>query len=106
MSATGSSRSFLASPEVYKVIAENGDTRVIVATWKPGQRDEWHSHPTRTAAYALTDCDAMRIYLPSGQSIDGSFKAGHVEIQSAILSHSFENRSSKDCKMLFVEKDS
>lgn len=38
-------RSYVASPDVYKVIAESNNTRVILATWKPGQRDAWHSHP-------------------------------------------------------------
>lgn len=104
MALASSSRSFVASPDVYKVVADRDNTRMILATWKPGQRDEWHSHPAGTAVYALTDCEAMRVYLPSGQSIDGSFKAGHVEIQPEILSHSFENRSSSECKMLFVEQ--
>lgn len=105
MAVTGPSRSFIASPEVYKVVAECGDTRVILATWKPGQRDEWHSHPAKTVVYALTDCEDLRIYFPSGQSIDGKFEVGHVEIQPAIQSHSFENRTSKEFKALFVERD-
>jgi len=90
---------------VYKLVAECGDTRVILAPWKPGQRDEWHSHPSNTVVYALTDCEDLRIYFPGGQSIDGKLEVGHVEIQPAIQSHSFENRTSKDCKALFVERD-
>ncbi len=31
--------SLIASPEIYKVIAENEQYRVIEVTWKPGQRD-------------------------------------------------------------------
>lgn len=52
MAVTGSSRSFIASPDVYKATAESGDTRVILATWKPGQRDEWQSHPANTVVNA------------------------------------------------------
>jgi hypothetical protein len=96
MAVTGPSRPFIASPDVSKVIAESGDTRVILATWKPGQRDEWHSHPANTVAYALTDCEDLRIYFPSRQSI---------EVQPAIQSHSFEHQTSKECKALFVERD-
>lgn len=44
-----------ADPDVYRVIAENENFRVIVATWQPGQQDAPHSHPAN-AAYRLTDC--------------------------------------------------
>ena len=30
--------SFVASPEVYKVIADKGHFRMILVTWQPGQR--------------------------------------------------------------------
>ena len=38
-------RSATASPDVYKVLAEDKEMRVILATWQPGQRDQWHAHP-------------------------------------------------------------
>lgn len=66
---------------MYKVIAESCDTRVILATRKPSQRDEWHSHPANTVVYALTDCEDLRIYLPGGTI------------------------TSKECKAIFVERD-
>jgi hypothetical protein len=97
-------RSYIASPDVYKVIAENNDTRVILATWKPDKRDEWHSHPPGAAVYVLTDCEALRLYSPDGHHLDGSLKAGHAEIHPAVHSHSFENRSSMECRMIFVEQ--
>ena len=34
-----------ASPDVYKVLAENDQWRVLEATWQPGQEDNMHSHP-------------------------------------------------------------
>jgi hypothetical protein len=103
MSSTADApRSYIASPDVYKVIAERDNTRVILATWKPGQRDEWHSHPPGTAVYVLTDCEALRLYSPDGQSLDGNLKAG--EIHPTVRPHSFENRSSTECKMIFVEQ--
>ena len=96
-------RSYIASPDVYKVIAENNKTRVILATWKPGQRDAWHSHPV-TGVYYLTDCEA-RIYSPDGKFVDFSHKAGFAVVQAAIPSHSFENRSSADCRMTIFEQE-
>ena len=101
--AVDAPRSYVASPDVYKVIAENGQTKVIVATWKPGQRDQWHSHPA-SAVYFLTDCEA-RVYSPDGKYTDGSPRAGGAVVQAAIPSHSFENRGSTECKMLIVEQE-
>lgn len=36
------------------------------ATWKPGQRDEWHSHPANTVVYAQND------RFDAAQTIDSS----------------------------------
>jgi hypothetical protein len=46
-------RSYVVSPDVYRVIAENETTKVILATWKSGQRDNWHSHPANRGS---SDC--------------------------------------------------
>ena len=101
-SASKAPPSNTASPDVYKVIAEDKWLRVIIGTWKPGQRDEWHSHPI-TLTYWLADCDA-RVYLPDGTYRDRSFKTGESGVQAAVESHSFENRSSTECKAVMVEE--
>jgi hypothetical protein len=100
---TDAPRSYVASPDIYKIIAEGNNTRVILATWKPGQRDAWHSHPP-AAVYCLTDCEAGRLYSPDGQFIEGPIRAGQAEIHPKVHSHSFENRSNADCRILFVEQ--
>lgn len=95
--------SHIAEPGVYKVLAENDLFRVVLATWKPGQRDAYHSHPAN-AAYRLTDCK-NRIYLPDGSvARGGEVKAGSVNLQAPIASHSFENASDKECQVLIVER--
>ena len=96
-------RSYVASPDIYKVIAESGNTRMILATWKPGQRDAWHSHPP-AAVYCLTGCEVGRLYSPDGQFIEMPIKAGQAEIHPKVRSHSFENRSNTECRILFVEQ--
>ena len=50
-----------ASPDVYKVIAENDSLRMVAATWKPGQRDMMHSHPA-IGIYILSDCEKMLVH--------------------------------------------
>jgi len=101
--AQGVQPSYQASPEVYKLAGENDQFRVIVATWKPGQRDAWHSHVGPAATYRLTDCQA-RIHMPDGTYRDASGVAGRVAFNPIIPSHSFENTGTTECKVVIVER--
>lgn len=103
MWAQGVPPSYKASPDVYKLIAENEQFRVIQATWKPGQRDAWHSHAGALVAYRLSDCKS-RIHTPDGKYQDRNGKAGEVTFNPVIASHSFENVGTTECKSLLVER--
>ena len=93
--------SFLASPEIYRIAAENEQYRIIVVSWKPGQRDAPHSHP-EAGVYFLTDC-SLRFFAPDGTSRDGSPKAGYAVVQQAIASHHVENIGATDCRLVMFE---
>jgi hypothetical protein len=88
-------RSFVASPEIYKVIAE------IAVTWKPGQRDAMHSHPS-SAVYDLSDC-SLRVHVRDGPPRDVQPKAGMAVVQAAIAAHAIENIGAADCRLVMVE---
>ena len=94
-------RSFVASPDIYKVIAEDDKYRVIAATWKPGQRDNLHSHGSVVAAYNLTEC-TVRIHTQDGKSTKFSRKSGQALV-SPPQTHSIENVGRKDCKIVLFE---
>jgi hypothetical protein len=102
-SAEDAPRSYVASPDIYKVIADNGKTKVILATWRPGQRDNWHSHAAN-GVYRLTDCD-NRAYTPDGKFEDRIAKAGSAIVQAPIASHSVENRGTAECRAIIVEQE-
>lgn len=91
-----------ASPEVYKVLDENDQFRIILQTSKPGQRDDWHSHPP-LAGYRLTDCTS-RLHLPDGKYMDTVRKQGETFLLPAVKSHSFENTGKTDCVAVIVER--
>ncbi|MEK6550954.1 MAG: hypothetical protein AABZ50_04865 [Pseudomonadota bacterium] len=91
-----------AEPGVYKVVAEDEYLRVVVGTWKPGQRDKFHSHPI-FVAYSLTDCH-RRLYKPDGTFDEKQLKAGSTRVFKAVGSHSFENVGKMECKNLLVER--
>lgn len=103
-SAQSAPLSYKASPDVYKLLAENDQFRVILATWKPGQRDVQHSH-SPSVAYRLTDCKS-RLFGPDGKvTREGEAKAGTVALQpDAISSHSLENTGTTVCQTLLVER--
>ena len=92
-----------ASPEIYKLLAENDQFRVILATQKPGQRDAQHSHLV-AVHYRMTDCK-FRVYGPDGKAMnEGEVKAGSVLLGKAVSSHSFENIGTSDCVNLIAER--
>jgi len=94
--------SHVAAPEIYKVIDENDRFRVVEATWKPGQKDVWHSHPLAAAQYHVDDC-AMRLHNPDGTTRDTNPKAGTARIAEPVVSHIAENVGTSDCTIVFVE---
>jgi mannose-6-phosphate isomerase-like protein (cupin superfamily) len=95
--------SYVEDPGVYKLISENEDFRVIMATWKPGQRDAWHSHAGAATSYRLTDC-TMRAHTPDGKSVSRDGKLCEIKFIPIITSHSLENVGTSDCQVLIVEK--
>lgn len=94
--------SLVASPDIYKIIAENAQHRVIEVTWKPGQRDQTHSHPA-SAVYYPMDC-TLRSYDASGMVVgERSLKAGFAVVQQPIAAHAIENTGQSECKVIMFE---
>ncbi len=93
----------VANPGVYTVLQENDQFRVVLATWKPGQHDDAHSHPAN-ATYAVTACKA-RLYGPDKKVLGEAARAqGSVVLQAPVASHTFENIGASDCQILIVER--
>lgn len=94
--------SYKASPEIYKVIAENEQMVVILATWPAGIKDNMHSHPKSHAAYSLTDCH-RKITKDDGTADEKHLKAGSARIAAPIKAHTFENLGNVQCQAVLVE---
>ncbi len=93
--------SFKASPDVYKVLAENEKLRMVLATWQPGHKDKDHSHPM-AAVYTIKDCHA-RISTPDGKTREVNNKAGTGRVNPAVKSHTFHNIGQTECQQVLVE---
>ena len=95
-------RSFVASPDIYKVVEQGDQCLVIEATWAPGQRDQFHSH-SLGAVYWVTACKT-RGFLPDGRSRDRAVRAGtYSVIRKPVLSHSVKNIGESECKAVVFE---
>lgn len=95
--------SYVAAPEVYKLLGENDQFRVIHQSIKPGHRDAWHSH-SALAVYRLTDC-TTRLHYPDGKATPPTTrKAGGVAFLPAQASHSLENLGTNVCEGLIIER--
>lgn len=91
-----------ASPGVYQLVESNDSFRVISATWKPGERDDWHQHPP-LVAYFLTDVDG-KLHYPDGSSKAVKGSAGEVKLLGDSETHSFEHVGAEECRMILVER--
>lgn len=94
-------RAYVASPDIYKLRAQNPESKVVEAAWKPGQRDVMHSHP-KSAVYFLTDCD-LRNHAPDGSTREQHPRAGMAILQEAIPGHVIENIGTADCRLVMFE---
>jgi hypothetical protein len=94
---------FQGDPDVYKVIYEDQNFRIIESVRKVGVRDKPHGHPLPSVVYNLTDCQS-RVYAPDGRTSDNAVKAGIVTPIPVIASHEAENTGTIDCRQLFIER--
>jgi len=94
---------FQGDPDVYKVIFEDPNFRVIASTRKKGVHDKPHGHPLPSVVYFLNDCTTKQ-YAPDGKTSENTGKAGTVRAVPVIPSHSAENTGAEDCHTIFVER--
>ena len=94
-------RSFVASPAIYHVASQSEKCLVIEVTWKPGERDKFHSHRA-AGRYFLTPCH-LRRYYSDGRTRDINVPAGAWFAQEPVASHSIQNMGDSECKLVIFE---
>lgn len=102
-SAGKTPRSYVASPDIFNVIARNEQAVLVLADWKPGQRSNQYSQPARLS-YALTAC-ALQYTTPKGLSWAYQFGADRAGSTAADESTSVENVGSTECRLLIFQPD-
>jgi hypothetical protein len=88
------------SPDVYKLILDNDQVRVIEYQAGPGQSDQMHSLPQRLT-YTLTPVK-LKVTAPDGNIANVEANEGEVYWQDPVT-HSIKNVGKTEAKMLIVE---
>jgi hypothetical protein len=88
---------------VYKVIFEDQNFRVIEGFRKAGVHDKAHSHPLPYVVYNVTDC-TTKLHTPDGKTTERTSKAGTAGPGPLAESHTAENVGPTDCRQIFVER--
>lgn len=94
---------YQGDPDVYKVIFEDQNFRVIATNRKKGVHDKVHGHPVPAVVYHITDC-TTKLYSADGKTTENISKAGTASAVPVITSHSAENIGPSDCQQIFVER--
>ena len=94
----------VAAPEVYKIIAENDQFRVIRATWQPGQADKMHSHPADRVSLFDTSC-ILHLTNLDGSTRTAKPKAGKARLRTGepTKGHIAKNIGDEVCIITIVE---
>jgi quercetin dioxygenase-like cupin family protein len=66
-----------AAPDMYRLLFENDEVRVMEVTFQPGQAIAAHTHPHPHSVYVL-EGGALRISKPDGSSMDATLEVGQV----------------------------
>jgi hypothetical protein len=96
-------RASVGAPDIFKVIAEGQEQRVMEATLNPGQKTPALSYPAGTVIYYLTNC-SLKV-TEFGVDVDTYPTAGSVRIVTpAINSQTRQNVGKSACRFVIVER--
>jgi len=89
------------SPATSKVLVENQYVRVIQATFKPGAKEDVHTHPA--AWYYVTEPGKLKVSYSNGKVEVWAPKAGESAWMDGEEAHSAENVGTTTLQYLMVE---
>ena len=95
-------RAFDASPDIYKVVADDGKYRLIEANYKPEQRSKFFSTPG-LLFYYVTDCHLLRHYTDRPVGSFGPQLAGFAGQATGSDSSALENVGKNACRIIMFE---
>ena len=89
------------SPDKFKILLENENVRVVEYTLKPGEKDNWHTHPPKTS-YVISG-GKLKIVLENGESLMVDEKTGSATWMEHLGKHYAENIGDSTVTILLTE---
>ncbi len=89
------------SPEVYKVLLENDDVKVVEVVFEPGQSDKMHQHGVMTF-YGVKG-GKLQSTLPDGTVNENQVPDGFTGHRNTITTHQMKNIGEEEVKVILVE---
>jgi hypothetical protein len=101
--AQGGEPTYKGDPDVYKIIFEDQNLRVISAIWPAGATDKPHTHPVPSIIYFLTDC-TQTLTSADGKTREAKPKAGVVNSVPIVAEPHTARNTGPECRAIIVEK--
>ena len=89
------------SPDVYKVILDNDDVKVLEVTFAPGQGDNMHEHGVIT--YNVVKGGKLQSTLPDGTVNEMNIPEGFIGHGNTLVKHQMKNIGDDTVKVIMVE---
>ena len=90
------------SPDVYKVLLDNEDVKVLEVTFKPGQSDNMHDHYPVT--FYLIQGGKAQVTMPDGTVNEREIPSGFTGHQLEKVRHQVKNIGDSTIKLILVER--
>lgn len=90
-----------ASPKQFKLLMENSKVRVLEYTLKPGEKDEWHTHPPKSS-YVVSG-GKLKVHLENGETIIADEKSGTASWMDYVGKHWVENIGNTSVTIVLTE---
>jgi quercetin dioxygenase-like cupin family protein len=91
----------VASPDLYQVVLENQQVRVVEYAILPGQKDNWHTHPAKVSH--IISGGSLKITPEDGEPFVVREETGATTWFEAVGKHYGENVGSTPVRIVFVE---
>ena len=88
-------------PDKFKVLLENEHVRVVEYSLKPGEKDDWHTHPPKSS-YVVTG-GKLKVHLENGEIIVADEKTGTASWMNYVGKHYVENIGTTTVTIVFTE---
>lgn len=88
-------------PDKFKILLENEHVRVVQYSLKPGEKDDWHTHPAKSS-YVVAG-GKLKVHLESGEIILADEKTGTASWMNYVGKHYVENIGNTTVTIVFTE---